>query len=165
MLRIIAVAACFTLLPLLGGATPATGPVATPAAPVLQQKDSTSTVDLVQVQLLLPKKVRVGKTFMVMDEVENQGESIAQNSVTGFFLSQDDEFDAKDLLIGGRRVPALAGRQSSNTQSPVTIKAPVPPGDYYFIALADLRHDLEERYRNNNTRATKVTVEAAKKKE
>ncbi len=162
MLRIIAVAACSTLLPLLGGATPATGAL---AAPALQQKDSMSTVDLVQVQLLLPKKVRVGKTFMVMDEVENQGESIAQNSVTGFFISQDDEFDEKDLLVGGRRVPALAGRQTSSTQTPVTIKAPVPPGDYYFIALADLRHDLEERYRNNNTRAAKVTVEAAKKKE
>jgi hypothetical protein len=163
MLRFIVLTAASALWPILGAA-PAPNAAGAPAA-AIQQKDNTSTVDLVQVQLLLPKKVRVGKTFTVMDEVENQGESVAQNSLTGYFLSQDDEFDEKDLLVGGRRVPALAGRQSNSTMTPVTIKAPVPPGDYYFIALADLRHDLEERYRNNNTRAAKVTVEAAKKKD
>ncbi|HOC18687.1 MAG TPA: CARDB domain-containing protein [Vicinamibacterales bacterium] len=135
------------------------------ASPTVLRQQNTSTVDLVQVQLVLPKKVRVGKTFSVLDEVENQGESFAANSVTGFYLSLDDQFDEKDLLVGARRVPQLASQQAHNTVTPVTIKAPVPAGDYYLIALADARHDLEERYRSNNTRAAKVTVEPAKEKE
>lgn len=158
----IVLAAIPVMLPLL--APPPAAPGHASRAAALGQQN-TSTVDLVQVQLVVPKKLRVGKTFTVMDEVENQGESFAANSVTGFYLSLDDEFDEKDLLVGARRVPQLQGRQAHNTVTPVTLKGAIPPGEYFLIALADARHDLEERYRSNNTRAAKVTVEPPKEKE
>jgi len=37
------------------------------------------------------------------------------------------------------------------------------PGPYYFIAIADAARTIEERYKGNNTRATKVTVLPAQK--
>jgi subtilase family serine protease len=126
---------------------------------------NTARVDLVQVQLLVPKRVRIGKTVRVMDEVENQGDSLALETVTGFYLSEDDQWDEKDILVGGRRVPQLGSRQSHNTVTPVTIKPAVTPGNYHFLALADARHRLEERYRGNNVRSVAIIVLPAESKD
>ena len=130
------------------------------ASPALQKA---SRVDLVQVQLLVPKKVRIGKVFRVMDEVENQGDSMALESLTGFYLSEDDTWDEKDVLVGGRRVPQLGSRQTHEAITPVTLKSTIAPGNYYFIALADARNQIEERYRENNTRAVPILVLPAEK--
>jgi hypothetical protein len=121
-----------------------------------QQKGG--SVDLVQVELIVPKKIRVGKAFRVMDRLENQGQSVAFKTVTGFYLSEDDRWDEKDVLVGGRRAPQLAGQQSHETVTPVTLKPTVTSGNYYFLAVADATHVLEERYRDNNTRAVAVIV-------
>jgi hypothetical protein len=40
----------------------------------------------------------------------------------------------------------------------------VPPGDYYLIAKANADGRLEERYLDNNTVATKITVQEPEKK-
>jgi hypothetical protein len=130
-------------------------------SPALQTKGN--KVDLVQVQLLVPKKVRIGKVFRVMDEVENQGDSLALESLTGFYLSQDDQWDEKDILVGGRRVPQLGKDQRHEQITPVTLKPEIVPGNYYFLALADARHQLAERYRDNNTRAVPILVLPAEK--
>ncbi len=122
-----------------------------------------SRPDLVQVELLVPKKVRIGKAFRVVDRVENQGESAALNSVTYFYLSQDDQFDEKDILVGGRRVPQLGNERSHEQITPVTLKADVVPGNYYFLAVADALHQVEERYKDNNTRAVPILVLPAEK--
>jgi hypothetical protein len=127
-----------------------------------QQKGG--SVDLVQVELIVPKKVRVGKTFRVMDRLENQGQSVAFKTVTGFYLSEDDRWDEKDVLVGGRRAPQLAGQQSHETVTPVTLKPTVTSGNYYFLAVADATHILEERYRENNTRAVAILVMPAGEK-
>jgi len=129
----------------------------------LPQK-ATSLVDLVQVQLVLPGKVKISKTFTVLDELENAGESVAAATVTYFFLSDDDALDERDVVVGGRRAPQLGPRQSHSTVTPVTLKPDVKPGVYYLIALADAQRVLEERYRDNNTRAVRITVQPSDKK-
>jgi len=122
---------------------------------------STSTVDLVQTQLVAPGKVTAGKTFVVTDEVENQGTSQAFQSVTGFYLSVNDSFETdQDLLVAARRVPQLIPTQTSSTQTPITLKKEIPAGDYYLLAVADAKKDLEERTRGNNVRAVKITLRA-----
>jgi hypothetical protein len=100
-----------------------------------------------------------------MDEVENQGTSMAFPTVTGFFLSEDKVADENDIPVGGRRVPRLGANQSHSTATPVTLKPTIKPGDYYFIAVADARHELEERSREDNTRAVRVTVLPAGERE
>ncbi len=119
-------------------------------------------VDLVQVQLIVPAKITPGKTFLVSDEVENTGDLPAINSLTGFILSADDTVDENDLRLGLRRVPALRPQQSSSRQTPVPLPKDVEPGAYYLIVVADATGALEERTKDNNVRATRTTVVAAK---
>jgi hypothetical protein len=40
----------------------------------------------------------------------------------------------------------------------VTLKPGIAAGNYHLIALADGGRQLEERYRENNTRAVRLTV-------
>jgi len=140
--------------PALGG-----GPV--PRGETPRQASKTSLVDLVQTQLNLPGKVKIGKKFQVRDELENTGEYLAPLSVTHFYLSLDDTYDSADLLVGGRRVPPLTPTQGSSAMSPVVLNEGVKPGVYYLIAVADGPREIEERYETNNTRAVKVTVQPA----
>jgi len=95
-------------------------PVAPRPAAASPQSRVTSRVDLVQVQFVVPKKVTIGKTFRVLDEVENQGESLAFQTVTGFYLSADDVLDDADVVVGGRRVPQLGSSQTHSTATPVS---------------------------------------------
>lgn len=135
------------------------GLVAAVAPPRAFAQDSkTSSVDLVQVQLIVPSKLKIGKTFLVLDELENQGEHPSANSLTGFCLSEDDVCDERDLRVGARRVPPLAPLTAHAARTPFKLPDTVRPGSYYFIAIADAARTIEERYKGNNTRATKVTV-------
>ncbi len=117
-----------------------------------------SPLDLVQIQLVVPAKVTIGKTFRVMDEVENQGTSITPPTETWFHLSADKVLDEKDPVVGGRRVPRLGARQSHSTVTPVTLKPGIAPGDYYFLAVADGKHEIEDRSREDNVRAVPIKV-------
>jgi hypothetical protein len=129
----------------------------------LSAQDRVSQVDLVQVQLNLPGKITAGKSFIVLDEVENAGDQSAPRSVTGFCLSQDDVCDEKDLRLGARRVPPLQPRQTHFFQTAVKLPAEVPAGEYDLIAVADSTNAVVERYKSNNSRATKTLVLPAKR--
>ena len=150
MTRSLSIALVIAALSFVGGNS-------TAAAPGPQQKN-TSRVDLVQVQLIVPGKLKVGKVFQVLDEVENQGTMVAFESTTLFYLSKDDTLDEFDVIVGGRRVPQLGNSQSHSAHTPVTLKPGIEPGDYYFLAVADGKNELEERYKDNNVRAVKVKV-------
>lgn len=125
-------------------------------------QDRVSQVDLVQVQLNLPSKVTAGKSFIVLDEVENAGNDPSPRSMTGFCLSEDDVCDEKDLRLGARRVPPLQARQTNAFQTVIKLPADVPAGEYYLVAVADATNAVVERYKNNNTRATRTQVLPAK---
>jgi len=134
------------------------------AAPMPIQDVPTSRVDLVQIQLNAPSKVTIGKSFIILDEVENQGTSLAFQTVTGFYLSGDDVLDDSDVAVGARRVPQLGGSQSSDCRTPVTLKAEIKPGEGYLLAVADAKHEIQERSRGNNIRAVRITVLPAETK-
>ena len=134
------------------------------AVPAPTQDNPTSRVDLVQIQLNVPSKVTIGKAFIVMDEVENQGTTLAFQTVTGFYLSMDDVLDDSDVVVGARRVPQLGASQSHDNRTPITLKTEINPGDYYLLAVADAKHQIEERTRANNVRAVRITVLPAEPK-
>jgi subtilase family serine protease len=69
-----------------------------------------------------------------------------------------------DVVVGGRRVPQLGANQSHSTSTPVTLKADIKPGNYYLLVVADAKHQLEERTRENNVRAVRITVLPAEEK-
>lgn len=123
-----------------------------------------SPIDLVQMSCTVPGKVKAGQKFRVLDQVENAGSEFAVESVTYFYLSGNDRIDTDDIVIAGRRVPRLDPGQQSSYPTLVLMPAAVPPGAYYVIAKANADNRLEERYIDNNTVATKITVEAPDKK-
>jgi hypothetical protein len=122
------------------------------------QKGNTNLIDLVQIGLNVPGKVTPGKRFRVMDELESQGEAASLQTVTYFYLSQDDVLDEKDVRVGGRRVPPMPPGSSHREVTAVTLNPATPSGDYYVIAMCDATKLMDERYENNNTRAVKIRV-------
>jgi uncharacterized membrane protein len=133
-------------------------------AQVASAQSKNSPIDLVQTSCVVPGKVKAGQKFRVMDEVENAGTEFAVESVTYFYLSANNQIDNQDIVIGGRRVPSLNPRQTNSYPSMVLMPAAVPPGDYFLIAKANADGRLEERYLDNNTVATKITVQEPEKK-
>ena len=131
-----------------------------PGAPQ-PQFSKTSPVDLVQVGFNAPGKIKPGKDFRVMDEVESVGDQPVDRSVTGFFLSRDDTWNEADMLLGGRRVSPLRPGQTQSDASTLKLPGTIQPGTYYLLAVADFQRLIEERYENNNVRAVKVTVQPA----
>lgn len=122
-----------------------------------------STVDLVQSQLTVPKTVTPGKRFIVLDTVENVGETQAPMTVTGFCLAKSDVCGPSDLKFAARRVPALGpGREHAN-ESPLALPDTVAPGAYFLVVTANANNDVQERTRENNVRSSAIEVEAKKK--
>ena len=123
-----------------------------------------STVDLAQTQLTVPTKVTVGKRFVVLDTVENLGDTSSPLTVTGFCLAKTDVCTATDLKVAARRVPALMGGAQHSSESPMTLPDTVEPGSYFIVVTANANNDVQERSRVNNVRAAPVEVEGKKKK-
>lgn len=123
-----------------------------------------SPVDLVQTQLTVPGKVKVGKKFRIMDEVESVGDSPAGMALTYFYLSKDDTIDNLDLVVAVRRIPPLSPGRTSLEYTQLVLPETVQPGAYFLIARCNATRALDERYADNNTKATKLTVEPAEVK-
>ncbi len=132
--------------------------------PAVAGQNQLSPVDLVQTTINAPGKVKIGKKFRIMDELESVGDSAAAVSVTYFYLSKDDKVDATDLVLAGRRVPPLPRGGVHQEYTAATIPATVEPGPYFLIVRANATRTVDERYLDNNTRATKITVEPAEVK-
>lgn len=134
---------------------------AAPAASGAGHQSRNSPVDLVQTSLVVPGKVKVGKKFRILDELESVGDSASGRSATYFYLSTDDVVDPEDLVVAARWVPPLGPGQTQREYTSVTVPATVVPGTYYLIARANATNAVEERYVDNNTKATKFKVEPA----
>lgn len=117
-----------------------------------------SPIDLVQTIVSLPGKVKIQKKFYVLDEIEGVGEATAPQSVTFFYLSTDDKIDPLDIVVGSRRVGVMRPGATNNQRTELRLPATVKPGTYFMIARADAQNQIEERYKDNNTKATKFTV-------
>lgn len=135
------------------------GAAAAPPVVAAQARgDINSPVDLVMLQCLMPREVRIGEKFQLRDEVENAGESLAAESIVIYYLSSDDLLDEKDQAIKGRRVPPLVPGQRQSQPTTMTIEFDVAPGQYFLIAVADARKQVDERLEGNNARAVRFTL-------
>ena len=93
----------------------------------------------------------------VTDTTMNQGASVPQ-SETGFYFSINSTFDASDVFLGSRAVPALGTSATSAATTQLTVPAGTLPGTYWVIAVADWRTALPESVETNNTRANTFRV-------
>jgi subtilisin family serine protease/subtilase family serine protease len=110
--------------------------------------------------LTVPFPVVAGSTVNITDVVQNQGGEGSPATTTRYFLSVNGSFDAGDIPLGSRQVPALGPGASSTGPTPVTIPAGTTGGYYYVIALADHDGVVAETDENNNERTKQTRVNA-----
>ena len=110
--------------------------------------------DLIVSTVTIPATAAAGGTMLVGDTTTNRGGGAAPASVTGFYLSTNAVFDASDVFIGSRSVPALNAGASNSTTTALTVPANTPAGSYWVIAVADSTNTVVESVEGNNTRAS-----------
>jgi subtilase family serine protease len=98
-----------------------------------------------------------GGPITVTDTTRNQGASVS-TSETGLYFSTNASFDASDVFLGSRPVPALGTSATHSATTQLTVPAGILPGTYYIVAVADWRSALTESTENNNTRSSSFRV-------
>jgi subtilase family serine protease/subtilisin family serine protease len=107
---------------------------------------------------LSASSVAAGGSVTVNDTTRNAGGGAAGASTTRFYLSTNATWDAGDVLLGARAVPALPPSTNSAGSTVVTIPAGTAPGTYYVIARADADGAVAESQEANNTSYTTLQV-------
>jgi subtilase family serine protease/subtilisin family serine protease len=116
--------------------------------------------DVVVSALTLPASVGTGVPFTVTDTTKNQGGSPADGSTTSFYLSTNATFEATDVLLGSRTVPALGPGASHTGSASLTIPAGTASGSYYILARADAGGAIGEIVEGNNVLARQIALGA-----
>ena len=93
----------------------------------------------------------------VTDSTRNYGAPVSQ-SETGYYLSINATFEASDVFLGSRTVPALGTSATSTAPAQLTVPAGTAPGTYWIIAVADWRAVIAESVENNNIRPSSFRV-------
>jgi subtilase family serine protease len=114
--------------------------------------------DLTPSALTLPPTAGAGATISATDTVKNAGGGAAGASTTRYYWSANFTFDAADVPIGGRTVPALGPGASNAGPASLTIPAQTAPGLYYIIAVTDADDVIAETAETNNTRALAIRI-------
>jgi subtilase family serine protease len=104
--------------------------------------------------------VGTGVPFTVTDTTKNQGGSPADATTTSFYLSTNPTFDATDVLLGSRAVPALGPGASHTGSAAITIPAGTASGSYYILARADAGEVIGEIVEGNNVMARQIALGA-----
>ncbi len=115
--------------------------------------------DLLIASFTAPASTGAGATISVTDTTRNQGAGSAAASTTRYYLSTNNIFDAGDVMLGGRAVPALAPGASDTGTATLTIPSDAS-GSYYLFAKADGDNVVAESEEGNNLFATNITIGA-----
>jgi subtilisin family serine protease/subtilase family serine protease len=107
--------------------------------------------DLMVLGLTAPTTGGAGLNITATDTTRNQGGAAVGASVTRFFLSSDSTYDAADVVIGSRSVPALGAGASSAGSATLTIPAGTATGTWHLIARSDADEAFTETSEANNT--------------
>jgi len=105
-----------------------------------------------------PASAVAGAAISVTDTTKNAGGGPAAASTTRFYLSTNYTFDAADVALGSRSVPALAPNATSTGTVTLTIPAGTPVALYYIIAVTDADNVVPETGETNNTRPVAIRV-------
>jgi subtilase family serine protease len=114
--------------------------------------------DLVVSGVTGPTLGGAGQVITVGDKTVNNGAGSALASTTKFYLSTNSTWDAADVEIGSRDVPALAAGAADAGNADVQIPATTAAGVYYIIAKADAPGVVGETSESNNTRYKTITI-------
>ena len=114
--------------------------------------------DLVVSALTVPTKGGAGAAINVSDTTRNQGSGPGGPSITRFYLSTNTGFDAADVPLGERAVPALGPGAASTDATVLTIPSGTTSGTYFVVARADADAALPEGQEGNNVLARLIQI-------
>ncbi|HET7617873.1 MAG TPA: CARDB domain-containing protein [Vicinamibacterales bacterium] len=114
--------------------------------------------DLTTSGVSVPSVGASGGTIVVTETTTNAGSGSAPASTTALFLSTNVSFDASDIQLGARAVPALAPGTSSTGSTTVTLPGDLEAGTYYVLAKADGPDAIEESNESNNTSSDTIAI-------
>ena len=106
--------------------------------------------DLTISSVTAPFSAAAGSAIVVGETTRNDGGGPASSSLTAFYLSLNQSYEAADTLLGNRAVPALAAGASSVGSTSLTIPASMAPGTYYIVLKADAGSEIAETSESNN---------------
>ena len=107
--------------------------------------------DLTLTALTLPATAQAGRPLAIAHTVRNAGSAPAGAFAIRFYLSNDDTFDASDVLLGSRSLAALGAGVSSTAVSTFTVPANTSvPATYRVIARVDALAQQTELDETNN---------------
>jgi subtilase family serine protease len=114
--------------------------------------------DLDVAAFTVPTDGGAGLALVLTDTTRNSGGGTAAASTTSYYLSANGTFDAGDVLLGSRAVPALAAGASDTATVTVTIPAGTATGNYTVFAVVDSGGVVTETYENNNSTGRSLRV-------
>ena len=110
--------------------------------------------DLVVTSLTAPISGSTGGQITVATTILNQGSASAGASHVEFYFSTDSVITTADTDTGwGCSLPGLAAGGSTSCSGPIGVPSSIPPGIYFFGAIADNLGAVAESNESNNARA------------
>jgi len=113
----------------------------------------TTLPDLIVTSLTAPTTGSTGGQITVGTTIVNQGLASAGASHVEFYLSTDSVITTADIDTGwGCSLPGLAAGGSTTCSGPIGVPSSIPPGIYFFGAIADNLGAVAESNESNNAR-------------
>ncbi|WP_277232969.1 CARDB domain-containing protein [Hymenobacter sp. YC55] len=120
---------------------------------------SAPSVDLVvQTAQLSQNTVVPGAFISASAYIFNQGNTTANTSNTGVYLSTDATLSSNDQLLVANAVSQLTTNQGSTVYPQFTVPSTLTPGTYYVLFVADDQNAVTETNEANNVRSIVLTV-------
>jgi DNA-binding beta-propeller fold protein YncE len=117
--------------------------------------------DLYITNITAPASTIAGEVIVISDVTEKNGDATTE-SITSFYLSNNNRYDTWDIPLGERIFPAFgSGLFESSASTSVSIPPDTVPGTYYIIARADSENSISERNEQNNNKSTSIIVNSS----
>ena len=119
-------------------------------------------IDLViQQEQLYPNSTVAGNSLQLSASILNQGNTAANSSSAGFYLSTNQVLDANDVLLATYPGGQLLANQSNYRYTYPTVPTTTAPGNYFILFVADPQNAVTETNETNNVRSLPLTVVAS----
>ncbi|RNI32031.1 T9SS C-terminal target domain-containing protein [Rufibacter immobilis] len=99
-----------------------------------------------------------GGTVAVTSTIINNGNTAANTSTVGYYLSANNTLESSDIALGNSTGASLAPQASASKSATLTIPANTANGTYYILFVADHAGAVAESNEANNMVSVKLTV-------
>lgn len=131
--------------------TPSLTPIIRPTvSPFPKPTVSLRAADLIITVVDVPPTAYPGVAFPVLSTVQNAGNVTASSSYISYFLSEDVEFDSRDIFLGRTFISTITSGSTQSCSYSATLPQETHSGSYYIWILADSTNRVKESNEGNN---------------